>query len=255
MTTRRKWSTAISEGLYAGGRQAWSTFRAETVLTGYAPGFKEAFRVADAVPGWFDRVSAASFWSVIHELRPRRVVEIGSYLGRSTIFIAQALKHADIPDAELHAIDPHTGDRQHLEELGLSNLPTLDLFRVMLRASGNHEAVQVHVATSTDALPAFEPGLDFVFVDGWHEYEAVSADVRDFGKLLSNDGVMCIDDVTKLDEVDRGSREGLAAAGLTRYGTIAGKAWAGRPAAPPSCLGPALRLEARWQRVASSVRG
>jgi predicted O-methyltransferase YrrM len=224
------------------------------VLDGYGDGFDEAFRIMDAVPGWFDRLSAACFWSVIHELRPRRVVEIGSYMGRSTTLLAEALRHARIADAELHAIDPHTGDRQHLAQLGLNSLPTLDLFRVFLSASGNKEVVQVHVATSSDALPAVGVDLDFVFVDGWHEYGAVLADVRDFGQLLSADGVMCIDDVTSLGEVDRASREGITAAGLTRYGTIGGKGWAGRPVAPPRCLQEALRLEERWRRVAARLR-
>jgi predicted O-methyltransferase YrrM len=255
MTHGQKVARSMSAGIYAGARQAWSTYRTQTLLDGYAQDFEDVFLLADAVPGWFDRVSAASFWSVIHELKPQRVVEIGSYLGRSTVLIAGALRHAEIPSAELHSIDPHTGDRQHLEQLGLTNLPTLDLFRVFLSASGNQEAVQIHVAPSSDALTEIGPDLDLVFVDGWHEYEAVLADVRDFGKLLSEDGVMCIDDVTKLGEVDQASREGLAAAGLTRYGMIAGKAWAGRRAVPPSCLRAALRVEKRWQRVASPFRG
>jgi MMP 1-O-methyltransferase len=249
-----KISRSIGEGLYAGARQSWSKYRTLTVLDGHLEGFEDAFLVADAVPGWFDEVSAACFWSVIHELKPRQVVEIGSYLGRSTVFIAEALRHAGISNAELHSIDPHTGDRQHLQQLGLTNLPTFDLFRVFISASGNGQAVQTHVAPSSEVVRKFGPDLDFVFVDGWHQYDAVLADVRDFGKLLSDDGVMAIDDVTKLNEVDQASREGLSAAGLTHYGTIAGKAWAGRRAEPPQCLEAAFRLQERWHRVASPFR-
>jgi predicted O-methyltransferase YrrM len=254
VTGRRRIARAVEDGLQAGARQAWSSYRAATVLEGHEAGFDDAYRVADAVPGWFDRVAAACFWSVVHEVRPRRVVEIGSYLGRSTVFLAEALRHAEVAEPELHAIDPHTGDRQHLEQLGLTSLPTLDLFRVFVSASGNHDAVRVHVAPSSEAVRDLGPGLDLVFVDGWHQYDAVLADVRDFGALLAPGGVMCVDDVVKLAEIDRASREGVAAAGLTHYGIIAGRAWAGRSPEPPSCLRAVLRRERRFQRIASVFR-
>ncbi len=254
MMSRHDVARAIGEGLQVGAKQAWSSYRSALVLRGHEAGFEDAYRVADAVPGWFDRVAAACFWSVVHEVRPRRVVEIGSYLGRSTVFLAESLRHAGIQRSELHAIDPHTGDRQHLEQLGLTSLPTLDLFRVFLSASGNHDAVRIHVASSSEAVTVMEPGLDMVFVDGWHEYDAVLADVRDFGKLLSPAGVMCVDDVVKLAEVDRASRQGMAAAGLTHYGFVAGRAWAGRAPEPPSCLRAVLRREQRFQRIASVLR-
>jgi predicted O-methyltransferase YrrM len=234
--------------LGAGLRSAWltatSAYLRENLLAGRSEGFAEAFALADQIPGWFDELSAAEFWAVIHEIRPRIVVEIGSYLGRSTVFTAEALRHAGI-DARLHAIDPHTGDKQQLEQLGLTNLPTLDLFRVFLASSGNAESVELHVAPSRDVLQEWEGSIDFLFVDGWHEYEAVLADVRGFGAFLSASGIVCIDDVGAYDEVDQASRLGLAELGLTRYGTIGAKGWAGRSPSPPECLRGALAFQRR----------
>jgi hypothetical protein len=234
--------------LGAGLRSAWlaaaSAYGRESVLAGRSAGFAEAFALADGIPGWFDELSAAEFWAMIHEVRPRTVVEVGSYLGRSTVFAAEALRHAGV-DAQLHAIDPHTGDRQQLEKLGLTTLPTLDLFRVFLASSGNADAVELHVAPSRDVLREWEGPIDFLFVDGWHEYEAVLGDVRGFGAFLSESGIVCIDDVGTYEEVDRASRRAVAELGLTHYGTIDGKGWAGRSPTPPDCLRAALAFQRR----------
>lgn len=244
---------AIVTGAREGATEAWTDLRIQAVLAETdTAGFDEAFVVADRVPGWFGRLSAATFWAVIQELRPRTLVEIGSYLGRSTVFTAEALGRAGIPDAVLHAIDPHTGDRQHLDALGLDTVPTLDLFRVFLASSGNAGAVQVHVATSVDALAELAgQEVDFVFVDGWHQYDAVLADVTGYGALLSERGVMCIDDVRAYEEVDRASREGLAELGLVHYGDIGSQAWAGRRSEPPASLRRALRLQRSRDRLAT----
>ncbi len=232
----------VRDGLRAARDGARTTYMSHA-LTRHSPeGFEEAFDVADAIPGWFDQVSAAAFWAVIHEIRPRSVVEIGSFLGRSTVFIAETLRRAGLSDATFHAIDPHTGDRQHLQKLGLDTVPTLNLFRVFLSSSGNSEAVTVHVARSDEALAEITGELDFVFVDGWHAYDAVLADVRGYGARLSDHGVMCIDDVRNYQDIERAAKAGLTDTGLHGYGVVGGKLWAGRPTEPPVCLRPVLRL-------------
>ena len=100
------------------------------------PGFGKAWGTANRVPGWFGETEAAVFWSVVHDVRPATVVEIGSYLGRSTTLLGLALQHAEVPAARLVAIDPHTGDKQNTRALGISTIPTLDLFRVYMQAAG-----------------------------------------------------------------------------------------------------------------------
>jgi hypothetical protein len=87
--------------------------------------------------------------------------------------------------------------------------------------------------------------IDFLFVDGWHEYNAVLEDVRGFGALLTDSGVVCIDDVTTYAEVDEASRRAIADLGLHHYGVVGTKAWAGKSATPPTCLRTALAFERR----------
>ena len=205
-------------------------------------GFTEAWDTAQSVPGWFDEVSAATFWGVISDVRPHTVVEIGSYLGRSTCLIGLALKQFG-PDPELGAIDPHTGDRQNLEGLAVDTIPTLDLFRVYTAGAGIRDLLEERVMTSDDAAKEWDGrGIDFLFVDGWHSYEAVVSDARNFGSLLTPKGVVCFDDYGSYEDVRRAVRDACAELGLHFYGVIRRKAWAGRTPEPPASLARALRI-------------
>ncbi len=165
MTGRRAIARAVGDGPATGVDQAWSSHRATTVAEGDEAGFDDAHRTADAVPGWFDRVTAACSWSVVHELRPRRDGEIGSYLDRSTVLPADTCRHA--------------------------------------------------------------------------------------GLLLAPREFVSVDDVVTQSGVDPASREGIAAAGPTRHGTVAGSIWGGRLPHPPSCPRTVRRRERRPRRVTS----
>jgi predicted O-methyltransferase YrrM len=57
-------------------------------LVGDNPVFAEAWATTSLVPGSFSRLNAASMFVLLEEIRPRRIVEIGSYLGKSTTFFA-----------------------------------------------------------------------------------------------------------------------------------------------------------------------
>jgi hypothetical protein len=88
------------------------------------------------------------------------VVEIGSYLGRSTTLLGLALRHADVPAARLVAIDPHTGDRQNMRALTISTIPTLDLFRIYMNAAGIGELLDVRVAPSAEVAADWHDPVD-----------------------------------------------------------------------------------------------
>ena len=95
-------------------------------------------------------VSAAAHFTVIAELRPNSIVEIGSYLGRSTVFYAKCLEVLGI-DGRVTAIDPHTGDRQHLENLGVEKLTSFEMFEQHLATTNVAQRVHPIVAPSHEA--------------------------------------------------------------------------------------------------------
>jgi predicted O-methyltransferase YrrM len=179
------------------------------------------------------------------------VVEIGSYLGRSTTLLGLALQHAAVPAARLVAIDPHTGDRQNMRALGISTIPTLDLFRVYTGAAGIGELLDVRVATSAAVAADWDDPVDLLFVDGWHSKQGVLADARGFGPHLTDSGIVCFDDYTHYQSVRRGVDLACTELGLVRYGTVAAQMWAGRPEVAPAGVARALRVE----RLVSAARG
>jgi predicted O-methyltransferase YrrM len=222
------------------------------ILLRDAPGFDEAWSRASNIPGYFHEVNAASFWAVVHEGRPRTVVEIGSYQGRSTAMIGLALKKHVGAGARLVAIDPHTGDRQALEALGRDVLPSLDLFRLHTSGIGIGDVLEERVTTAVDAASRWSGTVDLLFDDGWHSYEAVKDDANAWLPHLAPDGLACFDDYLHYDEVRRAVDEACAEHGLTLYGTVLAQAWTGRRAEPPAALARAVaaeRLKRRLQAV------
>jgi predicted O-methyltransferase YrrM len=217
-----------------------------------ASGFDEAWSRASNIPGYFHEVNAAAFWAVVHERRPRTVVEIGSYQGRSTAVIGLALKQHVGAGARLVAIDPHTGDRQALEALGRDVLPSLDLFRLHTSGIGIVDVLDERVATAVDAARGWSGTVDLLFDDGWHSYQAVKDDAAAWLPHLSPDGLVCFDDYLHYDEVRRAVDEACAEHGLTKYGTVLAQMWVGRRAEPPAALARALtagRLRSKLQAV------
>lgn len=229
---------AAAKSALVQGETTWST----EFLTARDPRFSEVWEVAKLIPGWFEEVDAAAQFLVLAEIRPQKIVEIGSYLGRSTVFYAKALEVLGV-EGTVTAIDPHTGDRQHLESLGVSELPSFDMFRSHLLAAGVIDLVHPIVATSHEASVGWSDPIDFLFIDGWHSYEAVIEDGRDWIPHLRHGGVVVFDDATKHPGMTRAISE-LAASGIVHlYGEGFGQAYAGRRSEAPKSVHTILKAD------------
>jgi predicted O-methyltransferase YrrM len=210
------------------GLKSWTTSK----MRESNPGFDEIWAVADNIPGWFNEINAVAIYQVLSELKPTRIVEIGSYLGRSTVFFGRSLQELGA-DGRVTAIDPHSGDRQHRERFGMSEIPSFDMFCTHIRLAGLEQIVEPIVATSSDAAKKWTEPFQFLFVDGWHSYDAVLADGREWASKIEEGGVVVFDDALQYDDVRR------AVADLDREGTIHlwghfyGQAFAGPSVTPP----------------------
>ena len=182
------------------------------------------------------------------EKRAGRAVEIGSYLGRSTALLALAAQRVAGSQAVLTAIDPHSGDRQQLEALGLAELPTYDLFRLHMRGAGVDDVIDVRRDTSDAVATAWDAPMDLLYIDGWHSYDAVLSDINNYASHLSEEGVVCFDDYGNYpevrDAVQRRCRDPVQPAGhapghlpVLREG-LAPDGLHGRLADPGSCRSP-----------------
>jgi SAM-dependent methyltransferase len=114
--------------------------------------------------------------------RDRVVLELGAWLGRSTVCIAQTA-------AQLVSVDLHRGD----EHSGKAS--TLPGFMQSLDRYGLAERVVTVVGRFEDVLPLLAPAsFDLVFLDGFHSYEQVSADIGLARRLVKPGGAMAFHD-------------------------------------------------------------
>jgi predicted O-methyltransferase YrrM len=153
----------------------------------------------EGVEGWLSFAEAMALYRMVVDHPtpgPITVVEIGSWKGRSTIALAQAVK--DRPSGGLvHAIDPHTGSEEHHREFG--KVDTFDEFRQNIEGARVADLVHPIREFSTDAARQFEPQcVHALFVDGAHDYTNVRRDVSDWLPRLANRSHVAFNDVNWL---------------------------------------------------------
>lgn len=102
-------------------------------------------------------------------------LEIGCYLGRSTVFLAECIKESG-KNIVLHVIDTFEGEGNSELHGNFENI-----FRRNLRLAEVEHIVKVHPGTSDALVSEFPDGFfDFVYVDGMHTYEAVTNDIHNY---------------------------------------------------------------------------
>jgi predicted O-methyltransferase YrrM len=124
---------------------------------------------------------------------PGRIVEIGSFRGRSTI----VLRLAAAPDVELVAIDPHGGGDRGPQEISADAArgeADHEAFHSNLRRAGVDETVRHVRRMSQDALGEVHGEVDVLFVDGAHRYRPARADIERWGDRVAPGGRMLVHD-------------------------------------------------------------
>jgi predicted O-methyltransferase YrrM len=124
---------------------------------------------------------------------PGRIVEIGSFRGRSTIVLRRAAAH----QVEVVAIDPHAGgDRGPREISPDAALGEADheAFHANLRNAGVDAGVRHIRRTSQEALGEVEGEIALLYVDGAHRYRPARADIERWGARVAPGGTMLVHD-------------------------------------------------------------
>lgn len=236
----------VAQTLASSSRQllriARGRFTTDAISWPYRDDFRAVWGTVDFIPGWFQEGSGALFYGIVQESAPATIVEIGSYLGRSTVFFALTLRRTGNLHGRVVAIDPHTGDRQQLEGLSADQLPTYELFRQHCRAAQVDDVVSAMVMTSQEAAAEWSGDIDLLFVDGWHSYDAVLEDGRSWLPHLSAAGVVVFDDYVAYPEVRRAVDQLDAEGSFHLWGDVFGQAVGGAAVDPPPSVRRALRL-------------
>lgn len=113
------------------------------------------------------------------------IVEIGSYLGGSSTFLALAAKRKQ---GMLYCVDTwknegmSEGQRDTFDEFLKNIEPLRDYIRIL---RGN----------SVDVANTFNENIDLLFIDGDHSYEAVKADMEYWLPKVKNHGIVIFHDI------------------------------------------------------------
>ena len=147
------------------------------------------------------------------------VIEVGSWMGASTCFLAGGLKGA----AKIYAVDNFQGlstcgedsawYARHFRAQG--RVGTLGIFQRNISAlgfSGRAEPVVSDSLAAARALATLRGTVDLVFIDGDHSYDACKADIAAWAPFVKPGGVMALHDFgSRADGVTRAIFEAIRA--------------------------------------------
>ena len=146
------------------------------------------------IPGWFNY--SESYDRIVDTIEDNgKIVEIGSFLGRSTSYLATSLFNAGKENVKIYSVDTYAGSSEH----GSLKIPKdfLPMFKENLKFFIGREMVVPLQgrSDSPDILNRFkDEEIDFIMVDGAHEHEAVVDDITNWWPKLKPDGIMFGDD-------------------------------------------------------------
>ena len=163
----------------------------------------ELLRAAESATGFMPAAEGqALFDAAAAYSRFGPVLEIGSYCGKSTIYLAAAARAAG---QLVVTVDHHRGSEEHrpgweyhnprLVDPLTGRLDTLPTLRATLAAAGLEDHVVVVVGRSADVARLWGTPLGMVFIDGGHTEQAAVTDYRGWARWVAPGGVLAIHDV------------------------------------------------------------
>ena len=156
--------------------------------------FESAWNAVSGVEGWMSEGQGRALFDAAAACRPHgRIVEIGSFRGRSTIVLALAAP----ADATVIAIDPHAGTDRGPQEIGGFEAEASDdhaAFQANLRTAAVTDRVTHIREFSERALGIVTGQIDVLYIDGAHRYRPARADIRQWGSKVHPGGSLLIHD-------------------------------------------------------------
>ncbi len=157
----------------------------------------------ETVKGFLDADEGAALYAAALETaRLGPCLEIGSYCGKSTVYLGQACKNSG---AILYAIDHHRGSEEHqlgeeyhdpqLYDVQFEKMDSFREFRHTLARAQLEDVVVPIVAPSALAARHWATPLGMVFIDGGHSMAAALTDYRCWAPHVVRGGLLAIHDV------------------------------------------------------------
>ena len=123
----------------------------------------------------------------INTIRPTsemRIIEIGSYVGESTIIFAEHFK-------EVVSVDPYINDYD-LDDAACHHAPFDKVYEQFIRNTLSVPNIKSIKETSQNAFSILkDQQWDMVYIDGLHTYEGVSYDIEHYKTIIKPGGFVC----------------------------------------------------------------
>lgn len=163
----------------------------------------ELLALAEATPGFMPAdEGTALHQAAVRYLREGVGVEIGTYCGRSTLYLGAAARALG---GTIVTIDHHHGSEEHqpgweyhdagLVDAHTGQLDTSVQLRHTLTDAGLEPYVVAVVGGSAQVAAFWRTPLSFVFIDGGHSSAAAQADFAGWAPWVSVGGALFIHDV------------------------------------------------------------
>jgi len=152
---------------------------------------KNALAISKKIDGFLKDSEALFLYKSVFALKKKAIiVEIGSYMGRSTILMALALRDSMNSESRVYAVDPFVGSTEH------DSKSTFGTFENHVTEIGVDD--YIHVIKSTSQLAAekwsISDKIDFLWIDGGHEYEYISMDLSFWYRHVRPGAVIAVHD-------------------------------------------------------------
>lgn len=154
---------------------------------------RQIFDLVKNVKGWTSRQTGELLWHFAANCQSQEgaIVEIGSWKGRSTIWLAKGSQKGS--GKKVYAVDPHTGSAEHIEKYG-SDINTYTDFLKNIEQAGVKDLVIPVRKTGAEFSKEFKNPVELIFIDGDHSYEGVCEDFKNWFPKMVEGGIMVFDD-------------------------------------------------------------
>ena len=151
-------------------------------------------QMAQGVQGWLSEKEGEALYAWANEGR-QAVVEIGSWKGRSSVYLGQGVVDAGHP-RNVFCVDHFTGSREHREMPEYAGKPIWtfpDFLANLVKTELLGTVIPLTMTSEQAAKDWFLP-FDLLFIDGGHDPDVVRADVEAWEPLLSLGGRIALHD-------------------------------------------------------------
>ena len=157
----------------------------------------------NSVKGFMDPEEGQCLYqTALNASKKAPILEVGSYCGKSTIYIGIACKENN---SVVYAVDHHTGSEENqvgweyhdsdLFDQETGRINSFPAFRKNIRNANLENFVVPIVSDSSLVSKFWSIELSMIFIDGGHSMDAAKADYDNWSDKVMNGGFLAIHDV------------------------------------------------------------